>query len=283
MLADNIINAYRNTLTNSKLDPALIAQAITLPSESYLADQMDVVDVDGIHQARTFMRLELAKVLKNELLDVLNKGQSDAEYKFEADEMARRDLNAVCLSYLMLLHDDDVIKMCMKQFENANNMTDVLAALSSLSHYDSELRQQALDKFYDKWKHDAQVVEKWFAIQAGSDLPNVLDKVKGLMQHEAFSMTNPNKVRSLVGRFCAGNIAHFHARDGAGYAFLVDQVLALDSMNPQIAARLIQSMSRWRRYDKKRQALMKQQLERILEKKDLSKDVYEIASRSLEG
>ena len=283
VLADNVINAYKNTLINSELDRALIAQAITLPSESYLADQMDVVDVDAIHQARTFMRKELAKALKDEFLGVLQKGQSDAAYQFQADEMARRDLNAVCLSYLMLLQDEDIISMCLNQFESANNMTDVLSALSSLSHYDTGLRQHALDQFYDKWKHDAQVVEKWFAIQAGSDLPDVLEKVKVLMQHEAFSLTNPNKVRSLIGRFCAGNIAHFHASDGAGYEFLAEQVLALDSMNPQIAARLVQSMSRWRRYDEKRQGLMKAQLERILAKNDLSKDVYEIASQSLAG
>lgn len=282
-LPENVVNAYKHTLTNAELDPALIAQAMTLPSEGYLADQLDVVDVEGIHQARTFMRIELAKALKNEFKKLFQQGQSDAVYLFHADEMARRDLNQVCLSYLMLLQEDETISTCMFQFENANNMTDVLSALSNLSHYDTELRQQALDQFYDKWKHDAQVVEKWFAIQAASDLPNVLDKVKILMQHEAFTLTNPNKVRSLIGRFSAGNIAHFHAADGSGYEFLADQVLALDSMNPQIAARLIQSMSRWRRYDDKRQALMKKQLERILAKKDLSKDVYEITSRSLEA
>jgi len=283
VLPEKVVNAYKNTLTNSELDPALIAQAMTLPSEGYLADQLDIVDVEGIHQARTFMRTELAKALKNEFEKVFQQGQSDAAYSFHADEMARRDLNQVCLSYLMLLQEDEIISACMNQFENANNMTDVLSALSNLSHYDTKLRQQALDQFYDKWKHDAQVVEKWFAIQAGSDLPNVLDKVKALMQHEAFTLTNPNKVRSLIGRFSAGNITHFHAADGSGYEFLADQVLALDSMNPQIAARLIQSMSRWRRYDDKRQALMKKQLERILSKKDLSKDVYEITSRSLES
>lgn len=282
-IPENVINSYKNTLTNTELDRALIAQAMTLPSEGYLADQLEVVDVEGIHQARTFMRVELAKALKNEFEDVLKQGQSDAIYLFHADEMARRDLNQVCLSYLMLLQEDDIIKLCMEQFETANNMTDVLSALGCLSHYDTELRQQALDQFYDKWKHDAQVVEKWFAIQVGSDFSNILDKVKTLMQHEAFTLTNPNKVRSVVGRFCAGNIAHFHAADGSGYEFLADQVLALDEMNPQIAARLIQSMSRWRRYDDKRQALMKKQLERILAKKDLSKDVYEITSRSLEG
>lgn len=160
-------------------------------------------------------------------------------------------------------------------------MTDVLSALTILSNNDNSSRQQALDDFYRKWKHDAQVVEKWFSIQAVADLDDALDRVKLLMQHEAFSLSNPNKVRSLIGRFCAGNIAHFHNSDGSGYQFLADQVLALDVMNPQIAARLIQSMSRWRQYDESRQALMKNQLERILKEKSLSKDVYEIVSRSL--
>ena len=280
-LDESIIVPFKNTLIDPDLDKALIAQAITLPSESYLADQCDVVDVDAIHQARNFMRLELAKALKTELETVYNSGQSDAVYLFNADEMARRDLNHVCLSYLMCLQESETINACTDKINNANNMTDVLSALTILSHHDNPARQNALDTFYDKWKHDAQVVEKWFAIQAAADLPDVLDKVKTLMQHEAFTLTNPNKVRSLIGRFCAGNIAHFHNCDGSGYAFLADQVLALDAMNPQIAARLIQSMSRWRRYDEKRQELMKKQLERILENKNLSKDVYEITSRSL--
>lgn len=283
VLDNKVVNAFRNTLINPELDKALIAQAITLPSESYLADQCDVVDVDAIHQARSFMRNELAKALKKELNDVYQSGQSDAGYVFEAGEMARRDLNHVCLSYLMCLQEDTMIQVCVGQIDKANNMTDVLSALTILSHYDNSARQNVLDAFYDKWKHDAQVVEKWLAIQAGSDLPDILNRVKMLMEHEAFTLTNPNKVRSLIGRFCAGNIAHFHAADGSGYVFLADQVLALDSMNPQIAARLIQNMSRWRRYDEKRQQLMKQQLQRILDKKDLSKDVYEIASRSLKG
>lgn len=279
----NIINAFRNTLLHPDLDKALIAQALTLPSESYLADQCDMVDVDAIHQARTFMRNEIAKALKDEFKNIYQKGQSDAKYLFDADEMARRDLNHICLSYLMCLQEDETISSCVTKIDEANNMTEVLSALNILSHHDNTSRQQALDSFYDKWKHDAQVVEKWFAIQAASDLPDVLEKVKALMQHEAFTLTNPNKVRSLIGRFCAGNIAHFHAVDGSGYAFLAEQVLALDSMNPQIAARLIQSMSRWRRFDKKRQELMKAQLERIVGTKGLSKDVYEITSRSLEG
>ena len=278
----DIIDAYRNTLSHSTLDKALIAQAITLPSESYIADQCDVVNVDAIHEARTYMKYELAFALKSEFNDVYVNGQRNISYQFNANEMARRDLNNICLSYLMCLDDDGMISTCLDKINTANDMTEVLSSLNALSHKDNASRQQALDLFYTKWQHDAQVVEKWFAIQASSDLPNVLDKVKQLMKHEAFSLSNPNKVRSLIGRFCAGNIAHFHAKDGSGYMFLADQVLALDSMNPQIAARLVQSLSRWRRYDTERQKLMKIQLERILKEKDLSKDVYEITSRSLE-
>lgn len=280
---EKVINSFRNTLTDENLDKALIAQAVTLPSESYLADQCDSVDVDAIHQARTYMRNEIAKSLEEELKNIYQSGKSNVEYKFDADEMARRDLNHVCLSYLMCLNNDEVVHFCIEQINKENNMTDVLSALTILSHNKNTSRQKALDDFYNKWKHDAQVVEKWFAIQAASDLPDILERVKQLMNHEAFSLTNPNKVRSLIGRFCAGNIAHFHNSDGSGYKFLADQVLALDAMNPQIAARLIQSMSRWRRYDEGRQNLMRIELERILAVKGLSKDVYEIISRSLNG
>ena len=283
VIDEKVIVAYKNTLTNSSLDKALIAQAMTLPSESYLADQCESVDVDAIHQARTFMRSEIARNLVDEFKNVYQAGKSEAKYVFDANEMARRDLNHVCLSYLMCLDDDEIIVECATKIEKANNMTDVLSALTNLSLHENSSRQKVLDDFYDKWKNDAQVIEKWFAIQATSDIPDVLERVKELMQHKAFSLTNPNKVRSLIGRFCAGNIAHFHHSSGSGYVFLADQVLALDAMNPQIAARLVQNMSRWRRYDEKRQNLMKSQLERILAVKDLSKDVYEIASRSLNG
>ena len=136
--------------------------------------------------------------------------------------------------------------------------------------------------FYSRWQHDPQVVEKWLAIQAGSALPNTLEQVQALMQHPAFSLQNPNKVRALIGRFCAGNPVNFHAADGSGYQFLGDRVLELDTLNPAIAARLVQTLSRWRRYDSARQSLMRAQLERIVAQPGLSNDVYEIASRSLE-
>jgi aminopeptidase N len=169
----------------------------------------------------------------------------------------------------------------MNQYQTANNMTDVMAALSALSNSQAPQRVQALTDFESKWQDDPLVMDKWFSVQAMAKLPGTLRQVKSLMDHPAFSIRNPNKVRSLVGAFCSGNLVNFHAADGSGYTFLIDNVLTLDGLNPQVAARMLRIMSRWRRYDESRQALMKAQFERVLAKSDVSKDVFEIASKSL--
>jgi len=277
------IEACRSTLNNTILDKALIAQALTLPSESYLADQCEVVDVDAIHAVREFIRQQLAEALADDWQRLYVENKLSQTYQFNAKDMAQRSLKNLCLSYLLELDDPAHRQSCLSQFEANENMTDALVALSILSQHDVAERQSALDAFYQQWKQDRQVVEKWFVIQAASSLPNALERVKTLMQHAAFSITNPNLVRSLIGRFCAGNPVNFHRADGSGYQFLADQVLVLDELNPQIAARLLQSLSRWRRFDSSRQNLMREQLERIAGHKGLSKDVYEIASRSLQG
>ncbi len=276
------IDACRSTLNNAALDKALIAQALSLPSESYLADQCAVVDVDAIHAVRQFMRRQLAEALEKDWLKIYEKNNVCVDYQFSATDMAQRSLKNLCLSYLLELDKPRYQQHCLQQFEQANNMTDMLAALSILSQHDIPQRQPALDAFYDKWKHDRQVVEKWFSIQATSSSADTLNKVQELMQHPAFSIKNPNLVRSLIGRFCAANPVNFHRADGSGYHFLAEQVLALDELNPQIAARMVQSLSRWRRFDAARQDLMREQLERISQHPGLSKDVYEIADRSLQ-
>ena len=276
------IDACRSTLNNAALDKALIAQALSLPSESYLADQCAVVDVDAIHAVRQFMRRQLAEALEKDWLKIYEENNVCVDYQFSATDMARRSLKNLCLSYLLELDKPRYQQHCLQQFEQANNMTDMLAALSILSQHDIPQRQPALDAFYDKWKHDRQVVEKWFSIQATSSSADTLNKVQELMQHPAFSIKNPNLVRSLIGRFCAANPVNFHRVDGSSYRFLAEQVLVLDELNPQIAARMVQSLSRWRRFDAARQDLMREQLERISQHPGLSKDVYEIASRSLQ-
>jgi aminopeptidase N len=282
LLSETVIEAYRNALIHPELDKAFIARLITLPSESYIADQMAIVDVEAIHAAREFMRRTLAESLRAELLQTYEANQSSQTYRFNADEMAQRSLKNTSLAYLMALEEPDLQQLCISQYQQSNNMTDVMAALSILANIAGSAREEALADFYNRWQHDPQVVEKWLAIQAGSTLPDTLQRVQALMQHPAFSLHNPNKVRSLIGRFCSANPVRFHAVDGSGYGFLGDRVLELDTLNPSLAARLVQTLSRWRRYDTGRQTLMRKQLERIVSQDGLSKDVYEIASRSLE-
>ena len=159
-------------------------------------------------------------------------------------------------------------------------MTDALAALVDLASSEWPAREGALASFHEKWKGDALVMDKWLAIQATSRLPGTLDRVKGLLGHPVFNMKNPNKVRALIGAF-ASNALRFHDGSGAGYAFVADQVLVLDPMNPQIAARLVSAFTMWKRYDGKRQGLMRRELERIKGTPKLSKDVYEVVSKSL--
>ncbi len=281
-LDESFINAFRATLNHDDLDPALISQALALPSESYIADQCKTVDVDAIHQAREFVRQQLATRLHDEFAITYETHHLDGEYHFDAEHMARRSLKNLCLSYLLDSGDEREIERCLEQLKTARNMTDSLAALSSLAQHDLPQRQRQLDQFYAQWQHDAQVVDKWFAIQAASPLPDALEKVKSLTNHPAFRLTNPNKVRALVGRFSMGNQVRFHSRDGRGYRFLADQVIELDVINPQMAARLVSALSRWKRFDAGRQVLMQDELKRISSLSRISKDVFEIVSKSLD-
>ena len=170
----------------------------------------------------------------------------------------------------------------MKQFELGHNMTDVISALGCLSHTNSDDRVKAFDAFYNKWKSDALVLDKWLSLQAISSRESTLDDVKALTEHEAFTIKNPNRVRALLGAFTQENPTGFHEKTGAGYAFIADKILELNALNPQVAARLLRTaFTQWRRYDVNRQGLMKEQLERIVASEGLSPDVYEIASKSL--
>ena len=281
IIDDFIINAYRSVLENKSLDKALAAQLLTLPSENYIADQCDVVDVDAIHSVRKFVKRKLSEELESEFEACYHRNVTHDDYEFNSNAMAQRSLKNLCLSYLAELETEKHLQNCYQQFQTANNMTDQLSAVNVLANHECEYRQKALDAFYEQWKMDNQVVEKWLAIQSSADLPDSLARVKTLMQHPAFSMSNPNKIRAVIGSFCASNAVSFHAKNGEGYQFLTEQVLELDKANPQIAARLIQIMIRWQRYDVSRQALMKKQFERILETTPLSKDVFEIATRAI--
>ncbi len=267
----------------SDADPALLAQVLTLPGESYLAEQMAVVDVDGIHAARRFVQRTLAERLREPLratYETLRARPGDG-YRIDAAAIGQRALKNVCLDYLMQLDDAGLRALCLEQFHTAGNMTDQLGALASLANDDSPERTDALAAFYHRWRREALVVDKWLSLQATSRLPGTLAVVQDLMTHEAFNLRNPNKVRALIGAFAQANPLHFHAADNRGYTFLADRILALNAFNPQIASRLMTVFTRWCKYDPARQQGMREQLERILAAPELSPDVYEIAVKSL--
>jgi aminopeptidase N len=190
-------------------------------------------------------------------------------------------LKNACLSYLNQLDCSHSYHLVAEQFDQAKNMTDQMAALSAIVNSQHPQKAEYLDHFYQQWQQEALVIDKWFALQASSSMPNTFATVQNLMQHPAFDMKTPNRVRALIGAFSQANPVHFHAKDGTGYRFLADQVLALNTLNPQIASRMVTGLAQWRRYDNQRQELIKQQLQRIVATEQLSKDVYEIASKSL--
>jgi aminopeptidase N len=160
-------------------------------------------------------------------------------------------------------------------------MTDQMAALSVMVNSAHPEKSACLASFYTQWQEEALVVDKWFALQASSSAPDTFATVQALMQHCAFDLKNPNRVRSVIGAFSQANPIHFHAANGEGYAFLTDQIIALNTLNPQVASRMVGALTSWRRFDSARQALMKAQLERIIHTEAISKDVYEVASKSL--
>ena len=276
------LEALHNTLCDTDLDKALIAQTLSLPGERYLADFMNTVDVDGLHTVREAMRSAFATTYRDDLLRIYHENISDAAYSPDAESVARRRLKNQCLGYLMQSPDRESIELCFKQFSTASNMTDSLASLGCLANSDCTERQTALDMFYQRWQNDPLVLDKWFSIQSSSKLADTLTVVKNLMNHPAFDIRNPNKVRSVIGSFCHANHVRFHDAAGAGYDYLKQCVLTLDRLNPQIAARMVSAMNRWRRYDEGRQALMKTSLEEIASMPDLSKDCYEIISKALQ-
>ncbi|OOZ38934.1 aminopeptidase N [Solemya pervernicosa gill symbiont] len=282
-LDDALSSAFGKTLTDHSLDPALVAEALTLPAEGYVAEFVEVVDPQAIHVVREYLRRSLAFAHREALIKRYDELTDDGPYSTDAAAMGRRRLRNLCMSYLVELGNDEVRNMALNQFQRDQSMTDVMAALTALVHSGSPEQHSALSAFYERWKEDPLVLDKWFAVQASSPIPGVLDQVRALTNHDDFHLTNPNRVRSLVGTFCMRNPVRFHEANGSGYRFLADWVIRLNSLNPQIAARMLSPLGQWRRYDEGRQEAMKSQLARILEEPSLSKDVFEIASKSLKG
>jgi len=275
-----------SALTEPGVDKAMLAHLLLLPSEAYLAELAEEVDVDGIHAVREFLRHYLAEKLESAFVSVYESCASDAEYEYCAPEMARRSLRNTTLNYLACLDKPAHWERVQAQYENANNMTDSSAALRALVSNptpDSEaLRESLIKAFYEKWQHETLVVEQWLSMQCVAMIPDNLPRVKALMEHPAFDIRNPNKVRCVIGAFCFNNAVGFHQLDGSGYEFLADQIITLNGINPQIASRLLTPLTRWKKFSRQRQDLMQTALRRILAEPNLSPDVYEVVSKSLQ-
>jgi aminopeptidase N len=274
-----VIRAIAATLKSNSLDAAFKAEAILLPSESLIADKMDVVDPDAIHEAREKLRFSIGSQLKGELLAAhRSDGASGSDLSPRAKGIRR--LRTVALSLLAAADEGGSAMLAKAQFDSADNMTDRQGALAVLVSTRTNEREGALDAFYQRFHDDALVLDKWFALQASSQRSDTIDEVLKLAGHPDFVITNPNRLRSLVGTFGANHWA-FHSADGRGYTFLADMIIAADKLNPQVAARLVPPFGRWRRFEPKRADMMRAALERIAATPGLSKDVYEQVTKSL--
>ncbi|KAK9927159.1 hypothetical protein M0R45_024359 [Rubus argutus] len=280
VLNPKFLHGLRSILSDSSLDKEFVAKAITLPGEGEIMDIMEVADPDAVHAVRTFIRKQLAHELKEELLSTVENNRSSEEYVFDHPNLARRALKNIALAYLACLEDSRCTELLLHEYKAATNMTDQFAALAAIAQNPGKTRDDVLADFYSKWQDDYLVVNKWFALQAVSDIPGNVENVRKLLSHPAFDLRNPNKVYSLIGGFC-GSPVNFHAKDGSGYKFLGEIVAELDKLNPQVASRMVSAFSRWRRFDVTRQNLAKAQLEKILSTNGLSENVFEIASKSL--
>ena len=285
VLDQRLVTALSSLLSNDQLDQAMVAEMLSLPGEAYLTEISEVADVDAIHAARDFARKQLADKLFDGLWARYQANRAVSKvtpYVAEAEHFARRSLQNIALSYLMLSGKPQVLEACLEQFDTCDNMTERMTALAVLVNSPFvEEKAKALATFAENFKDNPLVMDQWFSVQAGSTLPGGLQRVQQLMEHPAFNIKNPNKVRALVGAFAGQNLINFHAADGSGYRFLADLVIQLNGFNPQIASRQLAPLTRWRKYDSARQALMKAELERIRASGNLSSDVFEVVSKSL--
>ncbi len=275
-----LIGALRKLVNDKTLDPAFRELAISLPSEGMLAEQMAVIDPQSIHTARCALRRQLAQHLRADLLGAYQANHTPGAYRPDPLPAGRRALRNSVLSYLAELNDNTAHKLIQDQLEHASNMTDRVAALAAMVNHHVPSVQQALQQFYDEFTDEPLVIDKWFTLQAAAPVTTVA-AVRKLMQHPAFTLKNPNRARSLIFAFCNANPAQFHVADGSGHAFWAEQVIALNAINPQVAARLARTMDRWRKYTPALQLSMQAALKKVAATKKLSKDVAEVINKSL--
>ena len=275
------IEAMGRVISDGSKDPAFAAEALELPSAGYLAECMPVADPEAIHIARMRLMREIATKYRTRFEGAFRHFTVPGPYSPDAAASGRRALRNAALLYVATIDDATSRALAFLELRRAENMTDAMAALRCLTNSAGAERERALAMFYDKWKDEALVVDKWFRVQATSWLPGTLDRVKALMQHPAFDPRNPNRARALLHSFAMDNPLHFHAADGTGYQWIAEQVVALDRLNPQVASRLARAFDRWKKYDAGRQAHARRALESIRGAEGLSGNVSEVVDRAL--
>jgi aminopeptidase N len=276
---DPVLEAVRNTLNDGALDAAFKAEAVLLPAEALIGDQLAEVDPDKIAIAREALRADIGRAMEEDWRDAYAAHRAN-RFEYTPSAKGARRLRTVALGYLAASGATDAAQMAFEQFDGADNMTDRQGALGVLANGDSPEREAALKAFYQRFRDDALVLDKWFSVQALSTRADTPAAVQALARHPDFTIANPNRMRSLAGAFAVNQRA-FHDLAGGGYRFLADMILSVDPLNPQSAARLVPALGRWRRFEPKRAQLMAEELERILRTPGLSKDVTEQVSKSL--
>ncbi|MBN4066572.1 aminopeptidase N [Simkania negevensis] len=279
-LDDSFAYAFGIVLDDHTIDYSFKSRMLQIPTETVVAQQMETIDFDAIHQAREFVVASLAKEYEKQFTQLYHSLQTKEDYSIDSNSIGRRTLKNRSLGYLSHIPNETNLKLCFAQYSTSTNMTDAFFPLTFLAHIDCKERNAALKDFYDKWHNDTLVIIKWFRAQALSKLPNTLQQVEQLLQNPAYNEKIPNIVRSLIAAFTQNHI-HFHSKNGEGYSLLTEQILRLDPINPQIAASLVGAFKILPKLDKQRKSLVTTHLQRILQTETLSTNVYEIASKTL--
>jgi len=279
-LPDPDAQAFRALLNREELDDAFKAEVLALPTEEAIGEDLETIEPDRLVAARDAFVAQLTDALQDTLASIYRWRANDTEYHLDHASIGRRRLKNIALGYLGERELAEFVQFAVDQVEVARNMTDVIAGLRVLSHLERPERQEELDAFFEQWQNDPLVTDKWLTLQATARRASAVEDVRQLMDHPAFNRRNPNRIRSLLGAFAMGNFQGFHRSDGAGYRLLADFVIELDPVNPQIASQLIQAMIRYKRFDEHRQALMKAELERVIQAEGCSDNTYEVVSRA---
>lgn len=276
-----LVNAYGSVLSSKTMDLALIAEMMVLPGEKYLAEMLDSVDVHKLREIRETVKSALATEHEQTLLQHYCAYRQTDQYRVMPADIAKRRLKNICLSYLLMLDKADYFELCQQQFDAADNMTDQMGCLLPIVNYRNGIRDHIVKSFYRQWQSTALVVDKWFSAQGSSYASNALDTIIPLFEHEAYTLGNPNRARSLLGALI-GNSSAFHQVDGAGYEFVAERIMELDKINPQVAARMGNAFVHWKKLNSEQGSLMKAQSERMVSGGQLSNDLHELLTTSLD-